>query len=340
MKKSDKIWNEKYRPKNIDDIVQQDNIKQIIKNSCSNGTMPHMLLYGDSGTGKTTTALAICRMLFYDPLKNKLYNDKLFRERILFLNASDERGIQFVREDIKTFAESEIMMHPNIPNFKVVILDESDAMTSDSQFALRMIMEKYSYTTRFILICNYVARIIAPLRSRTMNIRYKNINIDTMKNVVEHICEKEHIKVDDQFIEELRNICKGDLRKGINLLEHVSYLDIKLNNEHNILSLKTLYECSGVINKELMNKIINTLFNTTIKSYVNILNLSNEFLNEAYSIDELIEELFNYIIQSNFDDKRKAKYMLILSDVDASINDNASEQMCITYIFSELYYLD
>jgi replication factor C subunit 2/4 len=176
------LWVEKYRPKKVIEIVQQNEIKLLLEQAIIKKNLTHMLFYGPPGTGKTSTALALAKQLYYLPRKkgedkwtHYERNDKLFKERVIELNASDESGIKVVRDKIKNFANSAIntIEDNNIPSFKIIILDEADAMTSDSQFALRRIIELFTHSTRFILICNYVTKIIEPLTSRCAKFRFQ-----------------------------------------------------------------------------------------------------------------------------------------------------------------------
>ena len=144
-------WVEKYRPKKLSSIVHHPNIIYALKKLIKKGQLPHMLFYGASGTGKTSTIMATAK---------KLYNEDI-SFMVLELNASDDRGINIVREEIKEFAESRNMFKTGI---KLIILDEADSMTYDAQFALRRVIEKYSYNTRFCLICNYMNKIIPAIR--------------------------------------------------------------------------------------------------------------------------------------------------------------------------------
>ena len=153
------IWIEKYRPKTFDDIIGQDKNINIIKNVLKNNSLPHLLLHGNSGVGKSSTINSIINYLYGD---NKAF-------MVMKLDASDDRGINSVREEIKGFAEKMTIFNKGI---KLIILDEADSMTFDAQFALRRIIEKYSENTRFCLICNYENKIIKPIKSRCVNIRF------------------------------------------------------------------------------------------------------------------------------------------------------------------------
>ena len=139
-------WVEKNRPSKLEEICYQDNVKKGLYNFISNKNIPHLLFFGPSGCGKTSTIIAMAKQLF----------GKHYRDRIKELNASDERGINVVREKIKNYAQESINHDPNLPPWKIIILDEADNMTSESQYALRRIMEEYSKVTRFCIICNYI----------------------------------------------------------------------------------------------------------------------------------------------------------------------------------------
>ena len=167
-------WIEKYRPQKLSNIVHHPNIIYALKKLIKKGQLPHMLFYGASGTGKTSTIMATAK---------KLYNEDI-SFMVLELNASDDRGINIVREEIKEFAESRNMFKTGI---KLIILDEADSMTYDAQFALRRVIEKYSYNTRFCLICNYMNKIIPAIRSRCMQFRFSPINNDSINQYLNRI---------------------------------------------------------------------------------------------------------------------------------------------------------
>ena len=161
------LWVEKYRPTRIDDLASQEEVTKTLRGAIAQGQLPHLLMYGPPGTGKTSTILAVARTL---------YHPSVLKDRVLEMNASDERGIKVVRDKIKNFASHSVSSqkfdgYPS-PPFKIIILDECDSMTKDAQGALRRTMEVYSSTTRFCLICNYVSRIIEPLVSRCAKLRF------------------------------------------------------------------------------------------------------------------------------------------------------------------------
>lgn len=207
------MWVEKYRPKKIVDIVNQKEIVGSLTALLKNvSEIPHLLFSGSAGVGKTTLALCLCHQILGDGWK----------EYTLELNASDERGINMVRERVKKFSKF-AGLDSNIP-FKIIILDEADEMTSDAQTALRRIIEDASKSCRFIMIANNISKIIEPIQSRCAVFKFTRINEKDVIAQLKEIAKKEKIKADEGGLQMIFEYTEGDLRHAINLLQAASSL--------------------------------------------------------------------------------------------------------------------
>jgi replication factor C small subunit len=200
------IWTEKYRPRTFDEVHGQKEIVKRIKGFVEKRNMPHVLFAGPAGVGKTTLSLVIARELFGDDWKSNF----------LELNASDERGIDVVRNKVKDFARTKGL--GDVP-FKIIYLDECDALTKEAQQALRRTMENYTQTTRFILSCNYSSKIIDPIQSRCAIFRFKPLTLEELKEIVEKISKSEKFKIDKAAIDAAVDVSGGDVRRLENILQ-------------------------------------------------------------------------------------------------------------------------
>jgi replication factor C subunit 2/4 len=337
--KGKNIWVEKYRPSNIDSVIQQEEIKQLISTKQNIANLPHLLLYGPPGTGKTTTALAICKKIF---ASNNKYADKyndIINERVLNLNASDERGIKIVREKIKIFASQALNNYDQIPHFKIIILDEADAMSNDAQFALRRIIEQYSHITRFILICNYVTRIIAPLSSRCSKYRFNPIKLESMQTIVQNILTNEKIFWNESIItnitKSLYNYSGGDLRKAITLLQRTVYIS-NINDEH--LSSELVDETAGQVPRDMLINLYDSL-KTKQDDYLAISANINHILNNGYSADNILNDLSIYILNDpTLSDTNKSKIFIKMSDVSNLLSNGSGDYIQLLNLCSFINY--
>tara|TARA_Y100000310_G_scaffold249663_1_gene255748 strand:+ start:159 stop:1133 length:975 start_codon:yes stop_codon:yes gene_type:complete len=214
----DDIWTEKYRPIIFDEMVGQQEIVKRVRSLVQAMNIPHLLFAGPAGIGKSTLALIIVRELF----KEK------WRENYLELNASDERGIDVVRQKVKDFARTKAL--GNVP-FKVIFLDEADALTKEAQQALRRTMENYTSTCRFIMSCNYSSKIIDPIQSRCVVFRFKLLEKKDIAEVLKKIAVNENLQIDEEAISAIYEMGEGDCRRAINLLQTTSSISLNIDAE-------------------------------------------------------------------------------------------------------------
>jgi replication factor C subunit 2/4 len=271
------------------------------------------LFYGPPGTGKTSTILAAARQLFGD----------YYKDRILELNASDERGIQVIRDKVKTFSQlTASATRPDgkpCPPFKIVILDEADSMTHAAQAALRRTMEKETKSTRFCLICNYVSRIIEPLTSRCTKFRFKPLNESMILERLSFICKEENVKCDDKTLNTLVEMSGGDMRKAITSLQSCA----KLKGSGNPISIENVLEVTGVVPDHWLTEFLDVCKS---KNYKDLEEFLRKMMFEAYAASQILEQLNEFLI--NFDeltDKQKSLIGEKLGEVSFKTQDGASE---------------
>ena len=214
----EEIWIEKYRPSNLSEVVGQTPITSRLKNYVKERSMPHLLFAGPAGTGKTTCALALAKELFGELWKHNLHE----------LNASDERGIDVVRGKIKEFARTAPLGEDG---FKIIFLDEADALTGAAQAALRRTMEKYSRTCRFVMSCNFSSKIIAPIQSRCAVFRFRPLKAEDVERYLKFVAVKEELNIDKEAYESLTYLAQGDLRRAINGLQMAAAANVDITQD-------------------------------------------------------------------------------------------------------------
>ncbi|HEV8359510.1 MAG TPA: replication factor C small subunit [Candidatus Thermoplasmatota archaeon] len=214
----DEIWVEKYRPLKLADVVGQEEVTSRLQAYVKSGNMPHLLFAGPAGTGKTTSAIALARELFGED----------WRQNFQELNASDERGIDVVRGKIKEFARTSPL---GGASFKIIFLDEADALTDDAQSALRRTMERFAGTARFVLSCNYSSRLIEPIQSRCAVFRFRPLKPEDITKMVRKVAKEEKLEVSKDGLEALLYVASGDMRRAINTLQVAGSLGKEVTEE-------------------------------------------------------------------------------------------------------------
>jgi len=308
-------WVEKYRPKTVDDVAHQDEVVAVLRKSLEGADLPNMLFYGPPGTGKTSTILAAARDLF---------GADMFRSRILELNASDERGIQVVREKVKNFAQLTCSgTRPDgkpCPPFKIIILDEADSMTKDAQSALRRTMEKEGRSTKFCLICNYVSRIIEPITSRCAKFRFKPLSTDILLARLRMIASAEGVNISEDGLQSIVVTSEGDLRKAITTLQSCS----RLKGEDEICQ-EDVYEISGVIPDKFLDELISVC---RLNSSTVLEEKINDLMFEGFSACQAISQLNDkLIVQPGLTDSQQAELAERLAVAESCLLEGADEYL-------------
>ncbi|KAG8581376.1 hypothetical protein GDO81_007653 [Engystomops pustulosus] len=315
-------WVEKYRPKCVDEVAFQDEVVAVLRKSLEGADLPNLLFYGPPGTGKTSTILAAAR---------ELYGPELFRQRVLELNASDERGIQVIREKVKNFSQLTVAGTRTdgkpCPPFKIVILDEADSMTTPAQAALRRTMEKESKTTRFCLICNYVSRIIEPLTSRCSKFRFKPLADQIQTQRILDICKKENVNITTEAVKHLVEVSEGDLRKAITFLQSATRLIAGKEITEQVVT-----EIAGVIPKETIDRVLAACQSGSFEKLETVV---KNLINNGHAATQLVNQLHDIMLErEDLTDKQKAAIAEKLAEVDKCLADGADEYLQMLSLFA------
>ena len=350
-------WVEKYRPDKIINIIAHEQILNTLSTLMEKNNFPHVIFYGPPGTGKTTTILACAKHMYGESFTNM----------VLELNGSDDRGINVVREQIKEFSQSEIfsneVFNVNKKKHKLVVLDEADSMTYDAQFALRRVIETYTNTTRFCLICNYSTKIIPSLQSRCITFRFSPIPIlDHIKHI-EKIVKLEKINTNAEVINEIIKLSDGDMRKSLNILQslhmtcgHTSlsnfskgreckafsnfsegHQDKELDSDFStsFIDLDSLYKNIGYPLPKEKKLITETIIKSDIITAFNYVKKLEE--QKSLSLNDILNELVSYIITNKvYTPIKTARIISKLSEIEFYLAGNINTSIQLGAIISIL----
>lgn len=297
------IWTEKYRPKTFSEVLGQVEVVSRVKAFVEQKNMPHLLFSGPAGVGKTTLSLVVARQMFGEG----------WHQNFLELNASDERGIDVIRNKVKDFARTRAI--GDVP-FKVIYLDECDALTREAQQALRRTMENYTKTCRFILSCNYSSKIIDPIQSRCAVFRFKPLNQKNIESVVEHIAKNEGLTVTDGAKKALYDISEGDCRRVENLLQSSAAIKKTIDEE-------LLYSLASSVKPQQLQKVLElALDNKFVQARSELLKL---MLDHGLSGLDIIKQVQKSIIELDIADRQKMLLIDKCGEVEFRMTEGSDE---------------
>lgn len=310
------MWAEKYRPQNLDDMVNQTEIVSRLKNFVKDRNLPHLLFVGPPGVGKTTSILALAQDL-YGPG---------YRSFILELNASDERGIDVIREKVKNFARTAAISSE--VSFKILIMDEADSLTSAAQHALRRTMEIYTRTCRFCLIGNYSERIIEPIQSRCSVFRFGPLSEKDLKGWVRSIAKEERVNLIPEGLDAIYDAAEGDLRKATNLLQAAAATQ---GGEVDDIAI---YGVLGRVSPGKVREMIN-------------LGLKGEFLearevlrglliDEGLAAEDIIRMIYSEVLRLGIPEKQKVQLSDAIGEVDYRLTQGARPEIQLSALLAKL----
>ncbi|VWU49661.1 replication factor C subunit 2, putative [Hepatocystis sp. ex Piliocolobus tephrosceles] len=321
-------WVEKYRPKKLDDIVHQTNAISMLKEVIKTKNMPHLIFYGPPGTGKTSAINA---------LAHELFGPENINERVLELNASDDRGINVVREKIKAYTRISIsknkinsITNEPLPSWKIVVLDEADMMTEDAQSALRRIIEIYSTVTRFILICNYIHKITDPIFSRCSCYRFQGIPLNVKKEKLLQICKNENITISDEALDKIIVTTEGDLRRAVSTIQLCSCINPNITTE-------SVLDISGLPPDDIIIKIMEACKKKDLKFVENCV---QDVIEDGYDVAYIFQSFNEYfIMNTEVQDSIKYQIMLELSRHDYRLHNGATKYIQLMSFASTVHSL-
>ncbi|KAJ2919482.1 hypothetical protein MD484_g867, partial [Candolleomyces efflorescens] len=305
-------WVEKYRPVTLDDVVSHQDITATINRFIEKNRLPHLLFYGPPGTGKTSTILAVARRIYGAD----------YRKQILELNASDDRGIDVVREQIKQFAETRTLFSKG---FKLIILDEADMMTQAAQAALRRVIEQYTKNVRFCIICNYVNKIAPAIQSRCTRFRFSPLPIPEVEKRINTVVEGENVEITEDGKQALLKLSKGDMRRALNVLQacHAAY---------DIVGETEIYNCTGNPHPQDIEAIVNSMLSDEFTtSYQMILKMKTE---RGLALQDLIAGAYEYVNTIELKPNARIYLLDLLATTEHRLSTGGNEKIQLTALLS------
>ena len=276
----------------------------------------HLIFYGPPGTGKTSTILACARQLYGAEYKN----------RVMELNASDERGIAVVRNKIKSFAQVAVSSNDNLPPYKLIVLDEADSMTTDAQSALRRTMETYSKVTRFCIICNYISRIIPPIASRCAKFRFKPLPGDAMVGRLAHVAREEGVGTSEAVLAELITQSEGDMRRAIQMLQSLH----RLYGEE--MDAQAVLDISGALPADRVARIFEVCRSGSFEA---LTALADEIIADGYPVSQVVAQMLDFVLTApGMPEATKAKIAMQLAESDKQLIDGAGDHIQLMNILA------
>ncbi|EMC97039.1 hypothetical protein BAUCODRAFT_147217 [Baudoinia panamericana UAMH 10762] len=327
-------WVEKYRPASLSDVSGHHDILATINKFVDSNRLPHLLLYGPPGTGKTSTVLALAR---------RIYGNRNMRQMVLELNASDDRGIEVVREQIKTFSSTKQIFagsfdktqQDSIANFKLIILDEADAMTSTAQMALRRIMEKYTANTRFCIIANYTHKLSPALLSRCTRFRFSPLKDADIRHLVDKVIVEEGVNIAPDAVDSLVSLSKGDMRRALNVLQachasstplHVPGQPVKESKDvkRDLITQETIYDCIAAPHPADINTILQTLLTTSnVGSCLSTINALKRA--KGLALADILTAMGEQLAEIDVPAQTRVSWLEGLADIEYRLSGGGSE---------------